>query len=72
MDGVRHVWVRRNYAVKWMPGLVIEWRSQPTQTGNGALRWDALCIVLDGERSWLEWFGQDELKPVPSLPPISP
>lgn len=65
---MRHVWVRRNYGVRWMPGLVIDWRATPTQVGH---RWEALCVVSDRERSWVEWFGHDELIPVPgNAPPV--
>ena len=67
MEAVRHVWARRNYGHRWMPGLVLEWRATPTV--SGALRWDALCVVQDHERSWVEWFGADELRPISVEPP---
>jgi hypothetical protein len=63
---VRHVWVRRNYGKRWMPGLVIDWRQHETTTSS---TWEALCIVFDRERSWVEWFGLDELAPIATDPP---
>ncbi len=50
-----------------MPGLVIEWRA--TSAAGGPLRWDALCVVQDRDRSWVEWFAADELRPVTPDPP---